>query len=93
MPQRANVFIYYGPYKSNGTVEHRVDRIIGLKSYLELKGHKVTEIKKNSFWNNLELVVNGEHVFKCRVEDLDFGGDGELDDLVLKAENAVAKAF
>jgi hypothetical protein len=32
MPAKANVFINFGPYKSNGIVEHRTDRLDGLKS-------------------------------------------------------------
>jgi hypothetical protein len=32
MPTKANVFINYGPYKSNGIVDHRTDRLDGLKS-------------------------------------------------------------
>ena len=36
MPANANVFISYGPYKSNGIVEHRTDRLDGLKSKISL---------------------------------------------------------
>ena len=32
MPSRANVVVEYGPYKSNGIVYYREDRLIGLKS-------------------------------------------------------------
>ncbi len=32
MPSNANVYIYYGPYKSNGIVDHKEDRLHGLKS-------------------------------------------------------------
>ena len=37
MPVNANVFINYGPYKSNGIVDHRLDRLEGLKSTLFFK--------------------------------------------------------
>lgn len=44
-------------------------------------------------WNNVELKVNDEHVFKCNIKDLEFGGDGKLDKLVLDAEKSVSNAY
>jgi hypothetical protein len=32
MPSKANVIIKYGPYKSNGIVEEKQNRLVGLKS-------------------------------------------------------------
>ncbi len=32
MPSKANVIVEYGPYRSNGIVEYKEDRLIGLKS-------------------------------------------------------------
>ena len=32
MPQNANVVIVYGPYDSNGIVEYKQDRLVGLQS-------------------------------------------------------------
>jgi hypothetical protein len=112
MPVNANVFINHGPYKSNGIVEHRTDRLQGLKSsfklslfslivqiicflkaYLESKGHKIVLLNKTECWNNVEILVNQESVFKCKIQELEFGGDGELDSLVIAAENAVREAY
>ena len=35
-------------------------------------GHKI-ELKQMSYWNLVELYVNGEMVFKCDIRDLDYG--------------------
>uniref|UniRef100_A0A8B9MXS3 Choline O-acetyltransferase n=1 Tax=Accipiter nisus TaxID=211598 RepID=A0A8B9MXS3_9AVES len=40
-------------------------------------------------WNTVQLVVNGEMVFCCNINDLDFGGDGKLDPLCEEARKAV----
>ncbi len=37
--------------------------------------------------------MNEQRIFKCKLNELDFGGDGELDDLVLKAEESVRNAY
>lgn len=44
-------------------------------------------------WNNLEVVVNDEKVFKCKLNELEFGGDGQLDPLVIEAEKLVRAAY
>ena len=41
---------------------------------LKNDGHKI-ELKQISYWNVVELYVNGEMVFKCDMRDLDFGKD------------------
>ena len=61
--------------------------------YLQSKGHKVVELRKAKNWNNVELIVNEHRVFKCKMNDLDFGGDGELDSLVIQAEESVRNAY
>lgn len=50
-------------------------------------------MKKTNCWNNVEVTVNNESVFKCKIQDLEFGGDGELDHFVVSAENAVKSAY
>ena len=60
---------------------------------MKAKGHKVVATNKSDCWNNVEVFVNQENVFKCNMGDLDFGGDGELDQLVVRIEEAVTKAF
>ncbi|XP_069652241.1 choline O-acetyltransferase isoform X2 [Haliaeetus albicilla] len=44
-------------------------------------------------WNTVQLVVNGEMVFRCNINDLDFGGDGKLDPLCEEARKAVLNAY
>jgi hypothetical protein len=60
---------------------------------LESRGHKILEIKRVPYWNDIVLIVNNEIVFKTKVQLLDFGGDGELDKIVQNAENAVSNAY
>jgi hypothetical protein len=64
-----------------------------LSAYLEAKGHKVIELKQAKNWNNLTLYVNGENIFKCNLNELEFGGDGQLDPVVVHAEELVKNAF
>lgn len=93
MPSKANVIVEYGPYKSNGIVDYKEDRLIGLKKYLEKRGHKVIETKRSKNWNNVNIFVNEQNVFKCNINDLEFAGDGELDPLVIEAEKQITNAY
>ncbi|XP_053392918.1 UPF0728 protein-like [Mercenaria mercenaria] len=92
MPNNAKVFIHYGPYEAAGIVDHRESRLKGLQAILKKDGHTV-ELVKAEDWNSVELNVNGEQVFKCDINDLDYGSDGELDSLCIKARDAVKKAY
>ncbi|CAF0703081.1 unnamed protein product [Brachionus calyciflorus] len=93
MPMKANVIIKYGPYNSNGIVEYKTERLEGLQKFLTARGHKIIELRKANNWNNVEIIVNEENVFKCKLNDLEFGGDGELDPIVMEAEKMITKAF
>ena len=44
-------------------------------------------------WNNVKVIVNDQCVYKCKITDLDFGGDGEIDHLVQQAEKEILKAY
>lgn len=57
------------------------------------KGHKVVELIQEKNWNNVEIIVNEEKIFKCSLTDLEFGGDGELDPIVIEAEKLITKAY
>lgn len=92
MPANANVFIKYGPYKAVGVVQHRDSRLRGLQAVLTKYGHKV-KFEPIEDWNRVEITVNGETVFTCDIRDLDYGGDGELDQLCLEAKEKVDKAY
>ncbi|KAL4239834.1 hypothetical protein ACF0H5_000636 [Mactra antiquata] len=92
MPSRANVFIQYGPYEATGIVDHRESRLKGLEAILTKDGHNVSLVKIEDR-NAVELLVNGESIFKCDITELDYGSDGELDPLCLKAKEAVKKAY
>ncbi|XP_074089239.1 UPF0728 protein C10orf53 homolog [Macrotis lagotis] len=93
MPAQAHVFLRYGPYRSlNLTLEHRTHRLQGLLAVLHKAGHSVT-LQKIEDWDTLELIVNGELVFQCKISDLDFKGDGGLDPLCEEAKEAVLKAY
>nr|XP_020852427.1 UPF0728 protein C10orf53 homolog [Phascolarctos cinereus] len=91
--RRALVFLRYGPYRPlNLTVEHRTFRLRGLLTVLQRAGYPVI-LQQIDDWNALELMVNGEIVFQCKISDLDFGGDGKLDPLCEKAKLAVLYAY
>ncbi|XP_004465830.1 UPF0728 protein C10orf53 homolog [Dasypus novemcinctus] len=93
MPKRAVVHLRYGPYSSVGlSVEHRTFRLEGLQAVLMGDGHKVV-LEKIGDWDVVELMVNGEVVFRCNIKDLEFGGDGKLDPLCEEARLAVLKAY
>ncbi|KAG8135228.1 hypothetical protein E2320_008270, partial [Naja naja] len=55
-------------------------------------GHQVV-LQQIPDWNDVQLIVNGETVFQCNINDLDFGGDGKLDPLCQEAREAVLKAY
>ncbi|XP_072050464.1 UPF0728 protein-like [Amphiura filiformis] len=92
MPKNATVTVNYGPYRACGVVEHRESRLDGLQALLSEDGHKV-ELQKIDDWNVVELIVNGELVYKCDINELDYGSDGKLDNHCHAALEAVRKAF
>ncbi|XP_052268976.1 UPF0728 protein-like [Dreissena polymorpha] len=92
MPSNAKVFIKYGPYEAAGVVDYRDSRLRGLQAILTKNGHSVKLVKIEDP-NTVELSVNGETVFTCDIKDLDYGSDGELDPLCIKAKDAVKKAY
>ncbi|XP_032775113.1 UPF0728 protein C10orf53 homolog [Rattus rattus] len=93
MPENAVVTLRYGPYSAVGlSVEHRTYRLQGLLAVLAKDGHKII-LQEIEDWNLVELVVNEETVFQCDIQDLEFGGDGQLDPLCEEARIAVLDAF
>lgn len=93
MPHEANVTIQYGPYGGFcGVVEHRTSRLEGMKKILEKNKHQVA-FERIEDRNRVNLIVNGENVFTCCLDDLEFGGDGLLDSLCLEAADKVLLAY
>ncbi|XP_066478728.1 UPF0728 protein C10orf53 homolog [Tiliqua scincoides] len=92
MPKNALVTLRYGPYRSCGIAEHRTFRLQGLQAVLKADGHEVI-LEEIPDWNDVQLIVNGEMVFQCNINDLDFGGDGKLDPLCSEASIAVLNAY
>ncbi|XP_028845832.1 UPF0728 protein C10orf53 homolog [Denticeps clupeoides] len=92
MAPRKLVMIKYGPYASCGVVEHRTFRLEGLQAALEENGHTCV-LEMTQDWSKVELVVNGELVYECDINDLEFGGDGRLDCLCQEAVKAVENAY
>nr|XP_009942824.1 PREDICTED: UPF0728 protein C10orf53 homolog [Opisthocomus hoazin] len=62
------------------------------RSVLEADGHQLI-LEEIPDWNTVELVVIGETVFRCNINDLDFGDDGKLDPLCEEARKAVLNAY
>ncbi|XP_029963243.1 UPF0728 protein C10orf53 homolog [Salarias fasciatus] len=92
MPARARVTLCYGPYESCGVVKHRTFRLQGLQAALSARGHRCV-LHETQHWNVVELLVSGEVVFSCTIQELQFGGDGKLDPVCKEAVTAVEKAF
>ncbi|XP_039640618.1 UPF0728 protein C10orf53 homolog [Perca fluviatilis] len=92
MPKNARVTLCNGPYESNGVVEHRNFRLQGLQAALTARGYQCV-LEDTREWNMVELVVNGEVVFRCNIKQLEFGGDGQLDPVCKEAVNAVENAY
>uniref|UniRef100_A0A3Q3SWE6 Chromosome 10 open reading frame 53 n=1 Tax=Mastacembelus armatus TaxID=205130 RepID=A0A3Q3SWE6_9TELE len=88
MPINARVTLCHGPYESNGIVEHRTFRLRGLQAALRARGYRCV-LEETQEWNQVELVVNGELVFRCHIKQLEFGGDGKLDPTTTRHLNKI----
>ncbi|GAB1602370.1 UPF0728 protein-like [Argonauta hians] len=92
MPANAHAIIHYGPYETCWTVIHQTKRLEGLQNVLTHNGHTVELLEIEDF-DAVQIWVNGEMVFKCQIQELNFGGDGWLDPLCLEAGTKVTEAF
>ncbi|XP_058968176.2 UPF0728 protein v1g117062 [Pocillopora verrucosa] len=86
------VTVKFGPYMSCGIVEHRTARLEGLQALLRSEGHTV-EFVKTRDRDDVELVVHGEIIYRCKIQTLQYGGDGKLDPICKEALTAVNKAY
>ncbi|KAG7334035.1 hypothetical protein KOW79_002442 [Hemibagrus wyckioides] len=86
------VTVRYGPYESCGVVNHKTFRLEGLQAVLRDCGY-VCVLEEAPDWNQVEMVVHGESVYKCDINKLEFGGDGRLDPLCQEAIEAVRNAY
>ncbi|EDO37318.1 predicted protein [Nematostella vectensis] len=86
------VTVMFGPYVSCGILQYKTARLEGLQELLLSDGHSV-EFEKTEDRDDVELVVHGEIVFRCKIQDLQYGGDGKLDPTCHRALEAVQKAY
>ncbi|XP_031567760.1 UPF0728 protein v1g117062-like [Actinia tenebrosa] len=86
------VTVKFGPYVSCGLLEHRTARLEGLQELLRSNDHTV-EFVKIPDRDVVELVVHGEVIYQCKIQDLRYGGDGKLDPVCHEALEAVNKAY
>ncbi|KAA3675704.1 uncharacterized protein DEA37_0009285 [Paragonimus westermani] len=104
MPKNASVHVKYGMYEVAGIAKSRTHRFEGLKHQLETHGHAVMFEKIPNIRDIIEIIVNGEKVFECRISDLEFckssflfhkhlACDGILDETCHKIVTAVEKAY
>ncbi|CAF4117160.1 unnamed protein product [Rotaria socialis] len=80
MMAQTRVLIKYGPYKTFFGVEHKTERTKGLETFLTNLGYSVST-HPIPIRNACEVHVYDLKVFECDIRNLQFGGDGELDDL------------
>lgn len=73
-------------------MEHRTARLEGLQALLKSDGHFV-EFVKTRDRDDVELVVHGETIYSCKIQELQYGGDGKLDPKCKEALDAVNKAY
>ncbi|KAK3554305.1 hypothetical protein QTP70_020170 [Hemibagrus guttatus] len=66
------VTVRYGPYESCGVVNHKTFRLEGMQAVLRDCGY-VCVLEEAPDWNQVELVVHGESVYKCDINSLEFG--------------------
>ncbi|KAM5140459.1 UPF0728 protein C10orf53 homolog [Mantella aurantiaca] len=98
MPEKAVITVRYGPYMNgSGAVQHRLSRLHIMNVHIEFAvltadGHSIV-LEEIPDRNAVELIVNGETVFQCNINELDFGGDGLLDPLCEDARQAVLRAY
>ncbi|XP_064923707.1 UPF0728 protein C10orf53 homolog [Columba livia] len=92
MPRAALVTVRHGPAHRRGLPLNGASRLQGLRAVLQADGHQLV-MEEIPDWNSVELVVNGETVFRCNINDLDCGGDGKLDPLCEEARKAVLNAY
>ncbi|XP_063711767.1 UPF0728 protein-like [Symsagittifera roscoffensis] len=78
MPEKAKVHVYYGPYDCLGYVAFRESRLDGIRTLLEKNEHEV-HFHRIEDRDQVRVMVNGEMVYECTIQGLDFGGDGLLD--------------
>ncbi|KAM9188016.1 UPF0728 protein C10orf53 homolog [Mergus octosetaceus] len=92
MARGAAVRLRQGPAWRHGLPQSGAARLQGLRAVLQADGHQLI-LEEIPDWNTVELIVNGETVFRCNINDLDFGGDGKLDPLCEEARKAVLNAY
>ncbi|XP_068735727.1 UPF0728 protein v1g117062-like isoform X2 [Montipora capricornis] len=66
------VTVKFGPYMSCGIVEHRTARLEGLQALLRSEGYLV-EFVRTPDRDDVELVVHGETIYSCKIQDLQYG--------------------
>ena len=64
-----------------------------LLAFLKEKGHRIDNLKQIENYNCVNIIVNEQKVLQCKIDEFEFGGDGELDPMVLKAEQEIKNAF
>ncbi|RDD41453.1 UPF0728 protein C10orf53-like protein [Trichoplax sp. H2] len=86
------VLIRYGPYSSFDGVKYRIQRLQGLTNVLKTAGHTIV-YEEIADWNEVQLIVHGELIYRCEIQELQYGGDGLLDRKCKDALTAVTAAY
>jgi hypothetical protein len=62
-------------------------------AYLKERGHHIIDLKQVENYNCVNIIVNEQKVLQCKIDEFEFGGDGELDPMVIKAEHEIQNAY
>ncbi|CAH8289584.1 unnamed protein product, partial [Heterobilharzia americana] len=73
MPKNAEVHIWHGKYPVAGICENRQFRLKGLQEQLSKLGYAVYLHGLSDFYEIVEILVNGEIVYRCKINDFQFG--------------------
>ncbi|KAK9498958.1 hypothetical protein O3M35_003491 [Rhynocoris fuscipes] len=69
------VILYYGPYDFHGRIKYRYIRLKGLIKLLT-SAKIPLKLKRFQFWDRLNVEIEGQMVYRCRLSNMEFDSDG-----------------
>ncbi|GJQ68701.1 hypothetical protein Trydic_g17237 [Trypoxylus dichotomus] len=85
------VIVCYGPYKANGFIKHRIQRLYGLLKGLTKNEYEV-EVVRSIQLNRLRIEMAGSIIYQCDIRNLLFNINYEDDIFTQQIVKIVAEA-